>query len=474
MKPRIIIGAIACVLAVLFLTGCADNAPVYRVTADPARATLARTRFQDVELNGFEFVVADTHPHRWIPEPGSSNHANRVIARNMWVENELLLYAITYIEFCFYNEFPAAMLAGDFYSHITITRAYWAAVNAMRGTVLNMAAIPYFDFFEEYHWTDFNPFNILNFHGTIVGKSASFAPQTEATWMTFFNRRLIEELGLDCPHELVFNGEWTFEAMRDMAIAARADTQGRGIYDRFGMSTNQNFDVTLAMFIASGLPMSEWNDELQGFTFSMNNPRHIETVNQIRQIWQRGVTVADAHYNHNAFMEGRALFYVSNFRTNDTWMVFDMEDDFGIVPMPMGDAAQEADRFFNWVYHHAPSIAVPTTVPDDELWKVAAVMDALAFLAYDEEVVRFQEMTLSILRDRESYFTLSTLIYFGASDFFAIARFLDMGHDTAFTIGHMMFRDAAHTDPVSEIARLTGIIETGLRDSVTRLALHQL
>lgn len=409
--------------------------------------------FSGLDFGGRTFIVSDYDPSRWMPQPGSSEHANAVIARNRWVEETLNVN----IEFRPYNEYEmmAAVLAGDLYANMVITQMWGIGRHGQANRLADLGQVPNLNLQAPY-WTDFNAVNYLQFDDRILGLSGSFAPQSEEIWTVFFNRRIIDELGLDCPYELVARGEWTFDRFLEMQRAAQFDLNGDGVLDhndRFGLAVGHEWDVSLVFFLASGNPITRTNAD-GTMEFNIDNPEAFAAIDQVRNMLRLGDTFfprppgSDMDSSVRAFVEGHSLFFAYSFGNPIIAPIFQMEDDFGIVPMPMGP---QADRHLGWVSHNAPTIGIPNSNLDLDF--TGWVMEALGYRAWPEEANRFEEISLTRLRSDESLETLLNLKDGAISDFLFMAQQAAGGaHAGLSMLVNTMFYNQDTMEPVSEAA----------------------
>jgi hypothetical protein len=98
------------------------------------------------------------------------------------------------------------------------------------------------------------------------------------------------------------------------------------------------------------------------------------------------------------FSENRALFRTGTF--GDTVDLRDMKTDFGVLPIPKIDAAQ--DSYYCMTHVDIMPLVIPTTVPDEH--KTSLLTEALAYESMFTLTPSFYEVFLDekILRDEKS------------------------------------------------------------------------
>jgi hypothetical protein len=241
------------------------------------------------------------------------------------------------------------------------------------------------------------------------------------TFGILFNKSLIKDNNLENPYTLVKNGEWTIDAMYEMAKNITKDLNGDGILnheDQWGVLSELN--ASNGMFFSAGERIVSKGDD--GYPeITMYNPRAVSVIEKALDFLQDSSTVIFANtmkvdlvweYANKIMAEGRSLF-----RTCALVGVEELraaELDFGIIPYPKFDKSQ--DGYNNLVSTICvPGVCVPTTVSNPET--VGAIIEILARGAANEITPAYFEQTLynRLVRDDESYDMLklifSTKVY---------------------------------------------------------------
>lgn len=219
------------------------------------------------------------------------------------------------------------------------------------------------------------------------------------TQVMLFNKRIINDMGIDSLYDTVRDGKWTFDYMTSIAKNATYDLNGDGeidpAVDNIGYITSKwrgpNFcyiagGQRLITINNEGIPELTLNKERAENIFnryleflrsdSAAMPAQVENDEMI-QYWMSG---------HVTFFDG-LLKYASNMR--------DMNDDFGILPLPKYDEEQDA-------YYSTPGAginfyAVPITAKDTE--NISLILEAMAILGHD---ILFPAYYNSVLKSKYS------------------------------------------------------------------------
>ena len=234
--------------------------------------------------------------------------------------------------------------------------------------------------------------NIVN--DTSIGGAAYFVAgdifikHYDGIDMFMFNKKLLSDFGLESPYNLVNNNQWTMDKFNEMVKAdgITFDLDGDGKFtrnDRYGFVTQ--VDYLPSMIVACGEKIiTKDKDDMPVFTGATEKVSNI--LDRMLDIY-----IDDTYCMHRnaygkengggqlvqfwVFPEGRGLFYWGFPRYMDLGLR-DMEDDFGILPIPKWDSSQT--RYYamlnNW---HSYTYMIPITVQDVE--KSSQIMDAMAY-----------------------------------------------------------------------------------------------
>lgn len=377
------------------LTGCGQSEPQQTEQEDTSEYP-----FQIEDLDGYVFTVADSNMSRWTPEEGSSNIANAVINRVNKVE-ELFNCTIERID---YNEDEAqlAAQAGTKYADIVVCETWSLGRFLKARRLVDLAKLEGLNLEAEY-WQRYGSTNILQYQDKIYALGAPFACQHDEAVVMFFNKAIIEELKLESPYDLYARDEWTMSKLLEYCKAAKKDLNGDGVFDgndRYGFVCGHEFDGPFALYMGAGKHFIREQEDGH-FTFELNSKDAFRTVNQVAEILDPfenaydclGMTESDIV---NLFVNGQTLFYCYSRARGVADPIYDMQDDFGIVPMPKGDDAGP-DEYKCWVNHNAANMGIFANNPDLE--KTVMIVEALAYFAQEENEIEEEEYLSVKLRD---------------------------------------------------------------------------
>lgn len=171
----------------------------------------------------------------------------------------------------------------------------------------------------------------------------------------FYNRTLMDELGLDPIQTYIDEGNWTWDTFVEVVAAANQDTNNDGQIDTWGLANPSVLERALA---SNDAALTDGNQQ------TLDDPATVEALEFTASIFElaRPTEGGDWTEPEQFFREGNTLFFTgADFHYNG--LVNDMPDyDIGFVPFPIGPNADgyrtyEAD---------IQAIAIPKTVENPE------------------------------------------------------------------------------------------------------------
>ena len=350
----------------------------------------------------------------------------------------------------------------------------FANVLSQGGMLADMKNVPYLDLSKP--WYDQNANAQLSIGGKLyVTMSDIGLIDKNATWSYLFNKKMIADLSLDDPYKLVRDGTWTIDKMLEMSRDVAHDLDGdglMGIHDRYGYA-GETYNLYIGLLSAGHQFFKKNNEDLPEYAgldnAGINSFEKLMTLlgdkNLVlraddwygsgHEVWG-GTGVMD-----NAFRENRVLF----FDTSMARVVFyrDMDADFGIVPPPKRDEAQQG-YISSVSVNSCNSLTIPITVPNFE--RTGIITDALAAESLYIVIPAYYDVQLKtkMARDEESGEMLD-IIYKGR--IFDLGLLYDWGGFPSAFSGAMQ---SNATDIVSRVDRIEERIKTALENTVDAYA----
>ena len=248
----------------------------------------------------------------------------------------------------------------------------------------------------------------------------------DLTFALMFNKSFISDYGFDSPYELVLNGEWTMDRMNGMMRAVSEDSDGNGIRDkedRWGYVAHPKMAAPGFWIGADALSIEKDEDDVPHLSIASE---------KFVAVWEK---LIDLCYSENQYLgidqsadippeairmfsENKALFMDMSFFFAEELRT--MESDFGIIPYPKYDAAQ--DHYATRLCYYMPTV-VPATKSGSGLERCGVMLEALAAAYYNRVIPAYYDVVLQykVARDEESQ---------GMLDVIFASRVIDIGDST--------------------------------------------
>ncbi|MCL1794133.1 MAG: ABC transporter substrate-binding protein [Oscillospiraceae bacterium] len=295
--------------------------------------------------------------------------------------------------------------AGDDAYDIIFFRAITMLPLLTGGYLHDFGKIPYVDL--DKPWWDKKSIEAMSIGGKVYSALGDYSMTVlSCVWLTYFNKEMLADFGLDDPYRLVREGKWTFDTMYDMGKTVAADLNGNGkrdMEDRYGFMHIDN--TAAALFNGFGERLVDIGDD--GLPYiSLANPSAIEKFLHITEVLSDYDTFLNAHrrtpdaYTHEAgmFVWGRSLFSLGGVYYGPEMRA--MEQNFGLLPYPKFNESQE---WFNPIHSAAiPLVTVPITNGDFE--NMGLFIEAFTYQGHVGIRPQFYDVMLQrkVARDDES------------------------------------------------------------------------
>ena len=387
------------------------------------------------DFDGYKFrvIAYDEYPAD-ITEPSANMIDNSIYERNTHVEE---VFNIEFVEtrypYAQYNDVNAllcnaGLAQSDDYDLYTVVHRH-AHSAVLQGYVPAASDMPSVDLTQPWYLQELN--KSLTIHGVTLLAYTAY-DKNPGGYAVFFNKKIISELALENPYQLVDDGIWTSERLYKMAQEAISDVDGNGkmeIGDRFGIITEQD-NLTDLAYRGSGERLVDFSVDPPAVNVSERLNDVCSMILPYTQIkgfifnpfTEFGLTEESRFKGNEEFAADRALFLV---RGTDTLTALgNMESDYGIVPFPKYNEEQE--RYYVGI--DGSRIAVPLGCSAD-LNRVCLVKEALAIESLHYTYPAYYENALKnrYVRDEDSIrmleiITDSNIFDLGASIWSDIVR----------------------------------------------------
>ena len=228
----------------------------------------------------------------------------------------------------------------------------------------------------------------------------------KGTWCMIFNKKLAASYDLGNLYDLVRDGKWTLDRFWTMARQASSDTNGNGKQDEedsWGY-IGEYYNANIMMF-GCETRFSEKNDADYP-VLALMNERSATAYAKVHEIVTDRSVSLSMDWSKNgasdclkAFAEDRALFYMTGIGTAMEYRY--MESDFGILPIPKLDEAQE-QHYTSLSTGNSACVAIPVCNAAAE--DSAFLLQAICLASTDTLRATFYDTVLTGItaRDEES------------------------------------------------------------------------
>ena len=247
---------------------------------------------------------------------------------------------------------------------------------------------------------------------TYYGISTFDTTHYDGTSALFFNKTLAESFDLESPYEMVKNGTWTIDRLREMAMTVAADINGDGKWDEADRYGYTSHEILVTRYLAAALeaPLSLAKDDNDMLAFTMTDEDYVNRLLKVSEFCKKDSgfyhpkATSENHGGYEYFIAGNVLFY--NETLGNAQKLRQMTLDFGILPPPKYNEAQEG--YFSDVIE-AYFMLVPVTNAD--LDRTGVLMEALAYESLDTVMVAAYDGMLQgiVSRDVESEASLDII-----------------------------------------------------------------
>lgn len=217
----------------------------------------------------------------------------------------------------------------------------------------------------------------------------------------FYNQRVAADNAEAVPnlYQLVYDGEWTMDVMIEVCENVATDLDGNDMIDTgedMWGALGQD-DPVYYLFNGAGLKFAHI-DEDGYIAYDYGDEDSILIMDYIfndiiySDWYAHGVNRSDASggLSHSEiFKANRALFYFNCVK--GVLGMRDMEESYGILPIPKYDESQENYSSLVWV-HHDCTLGIPEAVTDKEM--VSIVLEHLSYLSYYDVYPIFYDTVL--------------------------------------------------------------------------------
>ncbi len=300
-----------------------------------------------------------------------------------------------------YSYFKKTMLAGeDLYDLAFLTLAK-VGTAAREQYLLDLNEVEYIDFSKT--WWNQNVNDTFSLFDKLYFTSSDFSLRDKnRTYILAFNKQMIQDNGLEDPFTAVREGKWTIDLATEWSQAVSHDLDGNGAIDyldAFGLACDSYCAFTSLAFAggvntigkdAEGKPQLTLNNQLT--TDVIDKAMLLfgdRTLSLVCNDWNGKCGDRDMwSLSSDAFKEGRALL-VTCFPHSLSTYSESCKDDYGILPFPKYDEAQEA--YYSYADSMGMLFGIPVTCQDSSF--AGFMLEALSAASTDTSLKAYYDIS---------------------------------------------------------------------------------
>lgn len=410
-------------------------------------------------LDGYSFrIVADTsgagnnYKYCDVEEADGDVMNDAVYKRNRGIEERFncdisLVYKETASDTV--NYIKNTVTAGENEFDLVNLHVVHAGNTALGGYFRNWYDIPKVDFSKP--WWSKSTAEDLTYNGVCCLAVGDFALSALGqSWCTFYNKSLGADYGMGDYFDVVNSGKWTFDFIYDAAKDAYSDLNGNNEVDnedQFGYLTQHHsainaylwsFDNPIIKNVDGELTVVYKTEKLSGIVEKIvNSFLHGDKGIRTDITYVSPINGSEHNYNVDMFSKSKCIF-TGGVISQSLDYFRDMNDDYSILPYPKWDEEQEA--YYTMSDGSHAIMAVPLTVPEDDIEKVGTIVEALCAESYKTVIPAYYDVALKVkgTRDDESVAMLDLIV---ESRIFDMGYVYDAWQGASFILEGMLAKD---------------------------------
>ena len=310
------------------------------------------------------------------------------------------------------NKVATAVRAGTDEYDIMAAACFTAVDQSLNGTFADLRQTEYLDFEKPWWSQGFN--EVIEYQGAQYAVTGDMVLSLyRFAFVTIFNKKIFTDTNQPYLYDHVQNGTWTLDKQIELVPVFEKDN-GNGQQDKegdvYGLVSNDYISVDPYWSSCMVDIIKKNGDGEYEMVFEIDK-LHSVCEKTLRLFF--GCGNATYNFKHEGLDDEQAYIrdmFASNAAAMATVRILEleagsirnMEEEFGVVPMPKFDEAQKNYRTL--LHDQFTVMCVPTTVKGDRLDQMSAVLEALASTSYKTVRPAYYETTLrtKIAQDPQS------------------------------------------------------------------------
>lgn len=327
-------------------------------------------------LSGYKMSFAVSDVRLIVPEEGMTAEGDLKLEQFRCVQLELNC-EITVKEVDDWDEVLTAVIAGEEYAQVIMPPMSRAGGFIGAGVCTDLSEYLSLGQAEWYRETK----NALTFDSKTYATVSSFSSPMLTAGIVLFNvETLKRDLGMmpERLYELWGNKTWSWDVLAGYsktAVEKNRDGKADSLEDNWGFVYDSG--ALTPLIYSAGLSFVDTEGEKPAF--GLSNEQAVSALKKLNQLFAKdGLGCPEQLLNQEMtatrlFADGKALFYLTTLNSITTEEIRDMDQDWGILPTPLGPAQDGARRnkYVSNIGGDLELCIIPTTVNDK---KTAAIV----------------------------------------------------------------------------------------------------
>ncbi|MBQ8577097.1 MAG: hypothetical protein IJ449_03895 [Clostridia bacterium] len=381
----------------------------------------------DYEGRTFRIIGDDACEDYYIQDEETGDSLDdAVYARNLAVTDRfnIVLEAAVFVESDMVTKLKNSVMAGDDEYQLFAGHIIYAGAAVCDGLYYNWYEVPHIDFSKPW-WSDSN-IEDLTYDGKAFIAMGDFALTTiDSTYCVYYNKELAANYDLPDLYALVNDGKWTLDKLTEISKDVYRDVNGdskAGSEDLYGFAIWARSPINTFLW-SFGEKLGKKQDD-GTVVLDYYNDKVVEIYQKLNDfswnsegVYLDTVSVSGTNTDNVAmemFTNNQVLFMPNTFLVATT-ALRDFTTDYGIIPYPKWDEAQEG--YYTMVDGGHEGMAIPVSVSDVDF--VGTIVEALNAESYKRTVPVFYDIVLKTKgsRDEESVAMLDMIFAGRVFDF---------------------------------------------------------
>ena len=433
---RILAILVAATLLFSALCACGEPTPPSTSTENGPTDTAQETELtddlpDDLNYGGDEIVILSRYREGWtsgeiaVEKLNSEPVNDAVFERNRFVGDRLGVKIISVEEpgdsaYIVSDKAALAVKSGTHEYDILAAACYVSLNESLNNTFADMRKSEYIDFDKPWWSQGYN--EVVEYQGSqFCGLSSALLSQYRFAFVTLFNKELFDNVNQPYLYEAVEDGTWTLDKQIALIPIFHQDN-GNGVQDEEGdiygfvscdyVSTDPYWSSCMVDIIKK--------NEVGEYEFVFDSGKLHSVADKVLELfygteggtydYKMELENAEQYRIRDMFGRGGAAMATIRILDMENEVIRGMEQEFGVVPMPKYDVAQE--KYRTLLHDQFTVFSILNTVKGDRLDEVGAVLEAMSSISYKTVRPAYYETTLTskISRDPQSAIMFNIIV----------------------------------------------------------------